>query len=270
MAKRSESTKSERLRRSDPERGAPNRSGSDHIRRHTTSRNGNGGNHRSESSKVSEALQKAISDMVELSSNVIEDQIRAGQTAAERLRDGIAGSERLNGDVNALVEGLVTTTKDVGATWLELLSIIMRSIGKESHAAATPPHPPGSPRGGRVPPRTKTVTGSSGGAATTSSITPADPTVEPVPVEIRVTGNGVKSVTLDLRPTTMHFVPTVRELQARDPKQSLATVKFALSGDHVVLLVNGARGQAAGIYAGVIVDSRSNEPGGTVSVTVGE
>ena len=90
MAKRTESTKSERLRRSDPERDAPNRSGSDHIRRHATSRNGNGGNDRSESSRVSETLQRAISDMVELSSNVIEDQIRAGQTAAERLRDGIA------------------------------------------------------------------------------------------------------------------------------------------------------------------------------------
>ena len=60
----------------------------------------------------------------------------------------------------------------------------------------------------------------------------------------------------------MRFVPVVRELQARDPKYSLSTVKFALREGQLVLSVNGPRGQSAGIYAGVIVDSISNDPEG--------
>lgn len=266
MATKGESRKPERLRRSDPERGGAKRSPTDHMRNHAGSGNGNGGNKPpgGPKSPVSETLQTAIIDIVGLSSEVIEDQIRAGQTAAERLRDGIAGSERLNKDVTALVEGLVATTKDVGATWLELLSIVLRSVGK-------PPATPEMPGGGHPPPRTKTKTGSSGGAATTSSMTPADPTVEPVPLDIVVSGYGVKSVTLDLRPPTKRFEPFVRKLQGPDPKYDLTTVKFTLDHkDQLVLAVIGPRGQYPGTYAGVVVNSNTNEPGGTVSVVIGD
>ena len=272
MATKRESRRPERLRRSDPERGAPNRSATDHIRNHSGSGNGNGGNKSSgPKNLVSETLQVAIADIVEMSSKVVEDQIRAGQTAAERLRDGISGSDRLNKDVTALVEGLVATTKDVGATWLELLSIVLRSIGKDP-----PPPPPG---GGRPPPgspsppnppRTKTVTGTSGGAATTSSMTPADPTIDPVPLDIVVTGTGVTTVTLDLRPPSIRFVPFLHDLVGRDPKYSLRTVEFMRNDKgRLVLSVKGQAGQHPAIYAGVVVDSYSNEPGGTVSVTIG-
>jgi hypothetical protein len=267
MAKKKAERKDQRVRRDDPDRDAPHRSGSDHINRHARSRNGNGGDGRPDHPKslVSETVQQAISDIVQLSSTVIEEQIRAGQTAASRLRDGIANSQQLNTDVNMLVESLVATTKDVGATWLDLLSIVVRSIG-------TKPSGPGGSKGtGTTQPKTKTQTGTSSGATTISSITPADPESPAVPPEIAVTGSRVKSVTLDLRPPSLRFVPVVRDLLASDPKFSLTAVKFELSADrtHLVLTVNVPRGQSAGTYTGVIVDSSTNEPGGTVSVTVG-
>jgi hypothetical protein len=253
MAKNSDSTKSERLRRSNPERGAPNRSGADHIRRNA--RNGNGGD--GPRTRISETLETAI----------IEDQIRAGQTAAERLRDGIAGSERLSGDAHVLIESLVAATKEVSSTWLELLKVVVQSIGTKPHRPGPGPGP--GPTPGEPHPRTKTKTGKSGGATTTSTITPADPAVEPVPVEIVVTGYGVKSVTLDLRPPSLRFRPVARPLQARDPKSILSTVQFAVLERQIVLSVVGPRDQPSGVYAGVVVDSDSNEAGGTVSVTIG-
>ena len=134
---------------------------------------------------LSETLQNAISDMVELSSTVIEDQIRAGQTAAERLRDGIASSERLNSDVNVLVDGLVATTKDVGATWLEVLSIVMRSSATILAS--------GMQTGGRAPRRTKTRTGSSGALRRQAALRPQIRTVQPVPVELQRPGYGIKA-----------------------------------------------------------------------------
>jgi hypothetical protein len=276
MAKKSEGKKGERLRRDDPDRDAPHRSGSDHIKRNAGSGSGkgggagNGGNGGPNGPKslISESVQQAISNMVQLSSTVIEEQIRAGQTAAARLRDGMANSQQLNTDVSMMVESLVATTKDVGATWLDLLSIVVRSIGAKSAG----PGVPGDRKGtGTTQPTTRTQTGTSSGAITISNVTPADPAIPAEPPQIVVTGNGVKNVTLDLRPPSPRFVPLVRELLAGDPKHGLPKVKFQLTADrtHLVLTVNVPRGQTAGTYTGAIVDSSTNEPGGTVSVTVG-
>jgi hypothetical protein len=216
---------------------------------------------------VSKTVQQAITNMVQLSSTVIEEQIRAGQAAAARMRDGIANSRQLNTDVNLVIDNLVATTKDVGATWLDLLSIIARSINTQSSGPATAG---GSTGAGTTQPRTISQTGSSNGAATISNITPYDPAISAVPPEIVVTGKGVKKVVLDLRPHAPRFVPIVRELLAGGQKHGLSAVKFRLSAQKkLVLTVNVPRGQVAGTYTGVIVDSSTNHPGGTVSVTIG-
>lgn len=104
MAKRPPTKK--RSRRKNPGRGGPHRGASEHI-----DRNADG------PALVSKTVQQAITNMVQLSSTVIEEQIRAGQAAAARMRDGIANSRQLNTDVNLVIDNLVATTKDVGATW---------------------------------------------------------------------------------------------------------------------------------------------------------
>jgi hypothetical protein len=264
MAKKTSKRTSERMRRDDPERETPDRRTSEHIRRNA--RPSNGGKHTDRDSKprISKTVEQAISGMVQQSSAFIEEQIRAGQLAAERLRDGIANSRQLNADINTLVENLVATTKDVGATWLDLISIIIRAIGTQ------PPNGGGS--GGGAPPGpgvTVTRPGTSGGAATLSSITPANNTIVGVPPQIVVKGAQVKSVVLDLRPRSLQFVPLVQQLIAADLKRSFSA-KFAMSSDSLslILTVNVPDGQPPGTYTGVIVDSRTNEAGGTLSVTV--
>ncbi|HEY3891893.1 MAG TPA: hypothetical protein VGM00_08035 [Bradyrhizobium sp.] len=252
MAKRPPTKK--RSRRKNPDRDGPRRGAFEHI-----DRNADG------PALVSKTVQQAITNMVQLSSTVIEEQIRAGQAAAARMRDGIANSRQLNTDVNLVIDNLVATTKDVGATWLDLLSIMARSINTQSSGPGTPGGPVGS---GNSQPRTITQTGTSGGAATISNITAADAAA--VPPEIFVTGKGVKKVVLDLRPHAPRFVPVVRELLAGRQKHGLSAVKFKLSAQKkLVLTVNVPRGQAAGTYTGVIVDSSTDHPGGTVSVTIG-
>lgn len=262
MAKKSEDNKRERIRRTAPDRDAPHRSGAEHIKRHTRSRNGSKGGTDNQKDSVSESVRQAISNVVQTSTEVIEDQIRAGQVAAERLRDGLANSKELNHDVNMLVENLVATTKDVGATWLDLLSIVVRSIGTQK------PKPGNG--GPRPMPGPTTEVGTSGSATTISSVTPADPTMSAVPPQIIVKGARVKNVALDLRPPSPRFVPIIHQLMASDPNHSLASVRFEARPDEhrLVLTVTVPRDQPAGTYTGVIVDSTSNEPGGTISVTV--
>jgi hypothetical protein len=264
MAKKDQGRRSERLKRADSDREAPHRSVTGHIKRNARSRKGKNTASDKPKSSVKESVSAAISDMVQLSSEVIEEQIRAGQTAAERLRDGLANSKELSTDVTMLVENLVATTRDVAATWLDLLSIVVRSIGTQKPA----------PGGGtpRPTPGTKTEVGSSGGAKTVSSVTPADPAISAIPPLIVVKGVRVKDVKLDLKPHSPHFVPIVHQLLAKDPEHRLTGVKFEASPDEsrLIVTVTVPRDQPAGIYSGTIVDSSSNEPGGTIGVTVAD
>jgi len=209
-------------------------------------------------------VQRAISEMVQLSSSVIEEQIRAGQAAAARLRDDLSTSEKLNGDITTLVHSLATATKDIGNAWVDLLTIVISAIGAKPPSGDHPPRP--NPTGEP----TRTLTGSSGGARTTSCLTPSDPNSKAEPAEIAVTGYGVKEVTLDLRPPSMRFVPLVQPLVTSDRRNSLGGVKFSLDPQRkLVLAVDVPRGQPPGTYTGLIVDSTTNKSGGAVSVTVG-
>jgi hypothetical protein len=278
MVKKTTKQTGKRMRRDDPDRETADRRASGHIRRNAGSQNGGKRGNGEDDSKrqISDTVQQAISGMVRQSSAFIEEQIRAGQQAAERLRDGIANSKELNTDVNALVEHLVATTKDVGTTWLELISIIVRALGTQ------PPNGGGSNGGGKphTPPgpgATVTQSGKSGGATTFSSMTPAESSVAGIPPRIVVNGPNVKSVALDLRPPSLQFVPMVQQLTVGDRDRS-AKAKSARSIDAkfsrsfeaagIILTVNVPGGMAPGTYTGAVVDSKTNQAGGTLSVTV--
>jgi len=286
MAKKTTKQTGKRMRRDDPDRETADRRASEHIRRNARSGgngnhgngNGNGNGDRESTARISKTVEQAISGMVRQSSAFIEEQIRAGQQAAERLRDGIANSKELNTDINALVEHLVATTKDVGTTWLELLSIIVRALGTQpsngggSNGGGRPHTPPG-------PGPTVTQSGKSGGATTFSSMTPAESSVRGVAPRIVVNGPNVKSVALDLRPPSLQFTPVVQQLTAGNGPRS-AKAKFAGSIDAkfsrgadaagIILAVNVPDGVAPGTYTGAVVDSKTNQAGGTLSVTVAD
>lgn len=270
MAKKTTDRKSIRLRRDDPDREGPNRRATDHIMLAAKKR-GSAKYRRGPKPRISASIQQAISNMVQTSSNVIEEQIRAGQAAAEHLRLGIANSRQLNADVNMLVESLAATTRQLGATWLQVISIIIRAIGTQA------PTPGGGSGGGTPFPSwpwpglgTVTQTGKSGNATTSSSITPADPTMIGVPPQIVVDSKRVTNVTLDLHPRSAQFVPFVQKLVAAHAKRSLSTVKFTVSPNSpcLVLTVDVPARQPAGTYTGPVIDSSTSQVGGTLSVTV--
>jgi hypothetical protein len=265
MAKGNDTKKEKRYGRDEPERKAPNRNPGDYVRRNASSRNDDERRYAEPKTLVGESVQNVINDMVQLSSSVIEEQIRAGQAAASRMRDNFSGSDKLNGEMSNMVNSLAAATKDIGNAWVELISIIITAIG-------TKPPPGGRPTPtGPNPPPTRTWSGSSGGAQTTCHLTPADPQSQAEPPEIAVTGSGAKNVTLDLRPPATRFVPVVHPLLTSDLKNRIDDAKFSLNAQKkLVLTVNIPRGQPPGTYTGAVVDSTTSKSGGTVSVTVGD
>jgi hypothetical protein len=264
MAKGNDTKKEKRHRRDEPERKAPNRNPRHYVSRNASSNNNDERKYAEPKTLVGESMQHAISDMVQLSKSVIEEQIQAGQAAASRMRDNFSSSDKLSGNMNTVVNSLAAATKDIGDAWVELLSIIITAIG-------TKPPPGGHPApGGPTQPPTRTWTGSSGGAQTTCHLTPADPESQAEAPEIAVTGSGAKDVTLDLKPPATRFVPVVHPLLTSDLKNKIDGAKFGLNAQRkLVLTVNIPRGQPPGTYTGAVVDSTTGKSGGTVSVTVG-
>src|SRR5690349_20962851 len=204
------------------------------------------------------------------------DPRRAGPN--RRASDHIMLASRNNGDKvqgPPISESVLAATRDVGATWLDLFSSIGRSIAAPARPAGDPGGgTAGGPSGGGMPPpsvpgRTVRRSGRSGAATTLSSFTPADASLPGVPPHIMVKGANVTSVALDLRPSSSRFVPHVRHLVAVDPNHALSA-KFSASSDplRLVLTIEVPPGQPAGTYTGAVVDSSTNEPGGTISVTV--
>ena len=270
MAKKTTTRRtSKRMRRDDPEREAPHRRASSQIMLMAKKPNGKKTS-RGRRQGISESVGQAISNMVQQSASFIEEQIDAGRGAAERMRHGMTNTGQLNANINTLAESLVTVTRDIGVTWLELISMIVRSIDSQAL-------PPGRGGGGGIPSPpargggTVTRTSKSGSATTLSSFTPADAETHGVPPHIIVKGAKAKHVALDLRPSSARFVPLVRDLVHSDPKHSLSA-KFSGSSDplRLVLLIDVPNRQKPGTYTGAIVDSSTNEAGGTISVTVAD
>jgi len=266
MAKRTTGKRSsKRMRRNDPDRETPHRRATIML---MAKKPGGKKTSRGRKQRLSESVPQAISNMVRQSAAFIEEQIDAGRGAAERVRHGMTNTGQLNANISMLAESLVAVTRDIGVTWLELISMIVRSIDSQAPAPSFGggiPHAPPR-RGGTV-----TRSAKSGNATTLSSFTPADAETPGVPPHIVVKGAKAKHVALDLRPSSARFVPLVRHLVHSDPKHSLRA-KFTPSSDplRLVLAIEVPDRQKSGTYTGVVVDSRTNEAGGTISVTVAD
>ena len=75
----------------------------------------------------------------------------------------------------------------------------------------------------------------------------------------------------DVQPATKHFIPLVRALHAADPNiPPLTGIRFIPhpSGKGVMLRIKVPTEQPAATYSGVVVDSETNEPRGTVCVRI--
>jgi hypothetical protein len=258
------------MRRDDPDRETPHRRATIMLmaKKPGGKKTSRGRNRRNQ--RLSESVPQAISNMVRQSAAFIEEQIDAGRGAAERMRHGMTNTGQLNANIGTLAESLVTVTRDIGVTWLELISMIVRSIDTQAplpggFGGSGFPHGPPR-RGGTV-----TRTAKSGNATTHSSFTPADAETPGVPPHIVVKGAKAKHVALDLRPSSARFAPLVRQLVHSDPKHSLRA-KFTPGSDplRLMLVVEVPDRQKPGTYTGVIVDSSTNEAGGTISVTVAD
>jgi hypothetical protein len=181
-------------------------------------------------------VRGVIQGAVELGYNVIEEHLEHGRQAAQRVRAGSYTSSDIEDDLSQLVERLARRSKDLTAAWLEVVSAATKTLS------------------GRAPDAGR----------------PAEP-ARATPVSIEVHSTRPARVTVELHPGSQPFAPTVQALYPKPPARGqLSDVRFALSEDrtHSILVVTIPDDLPEGTYSGVITDSATHRPGGTLCVLV--
>ncbi len=242
-----------RLRRAQPERTGPIRNVTTYFR---DSDSWDAGSAQPETAgregeSATEPLDDAVTHGVKLGYQVIDEHIQQGRRVAQKCREGSYGAEDLGGDVGEFIARALRIYQDFGTLCFEVMEAVARNpvllSALNRSARKKGPAPAGEPGVGPE----------AGGSG--------------LIVGVDVDTRRSAKAWADVQPATKHFTPLVRALHAADPKiPPLTGTRFIPhpSGRGVMLRVEVPTEQPAATYSGVVVDSETNEPRGTVCVTI--
>ena len=191
------------------------------------------------------AADQAVAHGVKLGYAVIDEQIRQGEKLAERLRQVAGKPGAMPGvEVGTLIERALNVYKDMGALAVAAVETLVRSPMLQSGVA-------------------RAWSGAQGTAAPAQASTTA--------FGFELSSSRRTQVTLEIKPQAVTVMPVVHALHAANPAlPPLAGVRFQFDPASAapVLHVDVPDSQPAGTYMGVVVDSATEEPCGTLSVRV--
>jgi hypothetical protein len=203
------------------------------------------------------SFNDVVARSVDLGYRVVDEYIRQGQKAAQRLNERSYGAQTMAGDVQDLAMRMTQYASDFAAVWLQLVQL-----------AATGNGPPsGSPPGDGIErgPSTDAPPSSS----ERSEVSP--PATTRVCIEVHAT--QPTEVAVDIRPDAATRPLIVHALRAVNPDTPrLDEVSFEPGSDDspARLRIRVPTGQVAGTYSGLMIDEATSRPVGTVSVTITE
>ena len=195
-------------------------------------------------------VEGVAAEAVELGYKVIEEQIRQGQKIADEIAGRMSGanSTSANGVPPALLDRMMAFYTDLGALWFEMIESVAANpafadlAGGLGMAKAN-----GKPRG------------NGSGAGLPLEIQSARPVDVKIDVDLGKLGPG--------------GAPTVVELRSLDPQAApISDIRFDERNDDwsPILRIRVPADQPAGTYSGVVIDSSTNEPIGTLCLRVSE
>ena len=178
---------------------------------------------------------------------VVEDNIQEGRRAAERLGAAAPPLSEPAPNTRTIANRLMHVTKDLGATWVDLIVAVLREPEVRAMLDRVTLHDRARPR-------------------------PADAAgATPTPIVQRISSRKPIEVTLSSLPARSYASPpaitAVYSLNAGVPP--IGGVQFGLRpGGGLELQIDVADDQPPGTYVGAVVDVDSQKPVGTLAVKV--
>jgi hypothetical protein len=193
-------------------------------------------------------LNDVVARSVDLGYRIVDEYIRQGQKAAQRVSTRSYAPETATGDFQEMSSRLAQYSSDFLRLWMEFVDVSVR--GNASRAAPTPNGDPVTPQGG------------------------ASEAAAPAPgVRVEIVASRPTNVSVDLRPQAHRARLTARPLHAVDPdKPPLTSVTLFRDAPDGALTVRVEvpDEHPAGVYHGVVLDEDANAPVGTLSVRIAD
>jgi len=193
---------------------------------------------------------------VELGYRVIDEYVKRGQAAAQRMQHGAYGANDMARDAQGIAGQLVRSATDLAGAWAEFFAL----ANGNGHAG---PHANGAP-----PPN---------GDASVSAASPSEPgpvstesSAPPWRVRLRVRASRPVETALDLAPVPSDHPVVVHALRAADGGAGrLDDVSVEAAAGVATIVVAIPAAQAAGTYTANVFDDVTNLPAGTITVVLG-
>jgi hypothetical protein len=200
-------------------------------------------------------VEDVVARSVELGYRVVDDYIKRGQEAARRIRAGAYGPGEIAEDVQGVAGQLVRSASDLAGAWVEFAALAAAGAGTVAGGGAAAAAPTSAPAGRATMPNPDAADAA---------------TVEPLRVRLCVAAERPIEASLDFRPVPATHQLVVYPLRMdADTTVQIDQVRVEIRDDRtVVIRVEVPATQAAGRYAGLVVDDTTNVPVGEVSLVV--
>jgi hypothetical protein len=238
----------ERAKRPPLERSAPIRSWSALLRAPQSE------DHAGASEPASERIDDVIVRSVELGYRVIDDYVKRGQVAAQRMQHGAYGPGDMARDAQGVAGQMVRSAADLAGAWVEFFALTTRDgngAGNGHDAAATAASAAAPAPVADAPPA----------AAPVASV------VEPLRVRLRVSTARAVETALDVRPVPADHRLVVHALRGADGAR-IDDVRVETGDGTAVIAIRVSSEHPAGPYTGLVVDDTTNVPVGVITLVI--
>jgi len=186
-------------------------------------------------------LEDTVTRSVDLGYRVVDEYIRRGREAAQRVGSGDYGGSDLVKDTREVAQRMIRSVADVVGAWGELLDL---SSADQNQASET---------------------------ATVAAAETPQVEIGPWRLRLRVDSTHAVEVDVDLESKLDRTLLSVHTLRSDDNGAAIDDVGFEADSDGVpTLLVRVTDRHPTGVYRGTLVDARSGCRVGTLSVSVRE
>ncbi len=209
----------------------------------------------------------AVARGVSMGYRVIEQYMRQGQSFAQAGWPSRSSGGSVALDPQRLAERMFQYTSDLAGIWLEYAQAMRWVSPPTSPSPSTSPSAPAAPHVGAfdIAPRRDVAN------EATHPVDVGRASMTPPRVSIDVVSSKRVELAVDLKGGAAGRCLRVFDLRAADPAMpriSAVTIEGHPQDDRVVVRLVVPEGQPAGVFTGVVVDSESNLPFGTLSVRV--
>lgn len=199
-------------------------------------------------------LERIVTDAVRVGYSVVEENLRHGRAAAERIGAGGYDRSAARSDLALLGNRLVQAARDLGSIWFDMVGALVNdprlSDALRPRQDTSDPLAPAAPA---APPRKASSTAGT-----------------PVPLTVTLSGAPATVLVAQLEEPRAPALPKLDFLRASDAAlPPLGGLRFAANGEGVEARLTVPSATPAGTYSGIIADAVTGTALGMIAIRVG-